>query len=220
MEGDRFDLEDLPAWFGGEVLAITEVDGQFFLTSSDFDKASDAQGVEAAAIRLLPIVNGMGRLQNQGFRDVGVDSVVETRGDGTNHWHVTAAAGVTFRAKVSASPEAPPDPHPTWQDRVASLAMSNTDVAEVLEIWASASRDGPSLYHVLEIIGSGTAKELTSSAEVRRFTGSVNRSDVFGKAARHRRPKGDPPRRTMTEREAIAFIEDLMDAWITSLLDP
>ena len=125
-------------------------------------------------------------------------------------------------------PGGQPNPHPTspWPNRFA-LAATHPDVAEVLDIMGSPQPLGfVELFKVHEIIVNSTKPKKihklgwATKSDDSAFTGSANRPDVSGRAARHARLPGLPPKRTMTLAEGRSYVSDLATIWLDSLASP
>jgi hypothetical protein len=100
--GERFDLEDLPAWFAEPELKIIEEEGMFWLASSDFDALQTPEQVKSDAEQKLEAVAGAARLFQPNIRPPQLVAVVRKHDDGRKEGFVDFAASIHARSKVSA----------------------------------------------------------------------------------------------------------------------
>jgi hypothetical protein len=229
LEGHRFDLEDLAQLLtAGDVRVVHDADADaYYLSATEIDNPSDGATFYDAANRLLPHINGIGRVNRADFRTVALSGRYSTpAGDS----HVVAALGSEIRLRAHAAavitgPDGQPKPDPPspWPVRLA-LAEQNQDVREVLEILGHSERLGwHDLFKVHERIqesinGSIPKRGWASKADDAAFSASANRRDVSGKEARHARTeKGPPPKRTMTIEDGRQYISTIVAKWLDYL---
>jgi hypothetical protein len=235
LRGDSFDLSILAELFPSpNDPAVGVDDGGYYLTSAALgdDLVTDGGAMHAAAASLLRQVNGAARLMSGSFR------TVELAGhftDGSGRQHAVALAGCA-EARAHVSAVVGPSPVPPAAPGYVQLADKHPEVREVLEI---LGKPGPTLdwfdlYKVYEIVGDHVASGpdpakrqsrqnalintgWVSKEDLSAFTGSADRPDVSGDAARHARMPGDPPKRTMSIEDARLMIAVLVRRWLESL---
>jgi hypothetical protein len=107
LQGHKFDLEDLPLWFGDAECVIEQQDDSHYLTSSGFDSLTDAGEVWRAGNRLLDIVNSLGMLDDSSLHTVEAVCVVQEDDAGQRHHFVFGAgsfvAGLSYEPIASSS---------------------------------------------------------------------------------------------------------------------
>lgn len=222
LQGEAFDLEELPHFFTAPELRVVETGDRIFaLESVTLDGIDSAEEADREARRLLPRINGAARLRMRRYHNVTAGPLVELEEDGTVRRHVMVhAASAELRMKSGtvtlvvdgAEPE-PPVSGSEESDRWLAAADSERDVADVLAIWSENPRDWKDLYDVLEIIlGSGAnivGNRWASRNALSRFTNTAQN-------ARHARRRGHPPKNPMPLPEADAFIREILLAWLTT----
>jgi hypothetical protein len=228
LDGEAFDLEDLPRMFSAPSLRVI-VDGDaYFLEAAAFDEQAEPGAVFAEAERRLPTINGAAQLVHPNHRNVTLSGQVVEPGapDRPPQNHVFARpVTLTARSKVGIGTvlvegSEPPPPGSARTDRWARLASTDTDAAEALTIW-SKHHDWVNLYKVYEIVGKKKVIDAgwATEAEVSAFTGSANHQNASGDDARHSRLPGDSPTRLISLAEADAFVAHLLISWLAEMLD-
>jgi hypothetical protein len=248
LEGHQFDLDSLARHFStGDPRVVVNEEGSF-LESADFEGLIDDVGrlVEIAGMHLARL-NGYAVIQDSGFEKVGLQHRFIREDETGKHVHV--ALGATLRARAHVTAEAvvvladtaearataydagttdstSGEPVPPDSVKYLSLAASNRDVAELLELLGGSDRlMWVELYKAYEIIrgalGNGqgglVAAGWTSKRDLGRFTGSANHPGASGSDARHARQSGGPPADVMTLGEAQQYIRQLAQQWLQSL---
>jgi len=205
-------------------------DDSYYLTSPDIDSAPQGSTFYNVAASRLTYVNGLGRVNNPGFRPVALTGKYT---DGESQHNVIGALSSEVRLRghvagvVTTGPNGQPKPDSPspWPNRLA-LAETNADVAKVLQIMGSGERlDWVALWKVYEKVAEavGSEQEIrqkgwATDAEQRAFRVSANLPRVSGDAARHAVDKGtDYPKRTMTIEEGQSFISELVTKWLKTL---
>lgn len=247
LKGEAFDLEDLVELISSPDLRVVKAGADFFLESATFERLDRSVDVlEKAQQRIVPRLNGAGKLKRRGFRDVDVvGHLIESTAGGGEMKELVLRGSITPRGKVThvvvqpatlelrARVLAPTivvdgqamsaEPGTLETDRWLELAERDPDVAEVLEIFGSGPHDWMNLYRVLEIIGgrenivdSGWA----SGKEIVRFTRTANHPRAAGPNARHARSNVEPPPRPVTPEEGVEFVRRIAVGWLGSLVSP
>jgi hypothetical protein len=230
LNGELFDLEDLPRMFSAPGLRVIVEGDAYFLEAAAFDREADQGAVFAEAERLLPTINGAARLVHPNHRNVSLSGQVVEPGapdEPTNNHMFVKAGTVTARAKVFiptilVEGAEPPPPGSAVTDRWARLASADAGAAKALTFW-SKPHDWVNLYKVYEIVGKKKAivdAGWATEAEVSAFTGSANHQKASGDDARHSRLPGDRPKRVITLAEADAFVAHLLTSWLAAMPDP
>lgn len=156
LTGHEFDLEDLSATWSGSIRVLKE-DGRFLLEADEFENLGDAMEVRFAAEKLMTGVNGAMRLGDPSRKNAHIGHVHEITSEGGRTTHVILVGSIEARSRVSAAVTViggDPAPAPAKPPAVAwaELGSRDTDVAEVMDIWANREHDWVNLYKVYEII--------------------------------------------------------------------
>jgi hypothetical protein len=231
LEGHDFDLQDLAQLFAtGDVRVVHDADqSAYYLTAPEIDNPPDGTTYYEAAQRLLPHINGMGRVNKADFRPVQLTGTYTTP---TGQDAVVVAAAMEGRARmdVGATVIGPdghpkPDPPSPWPARLA-LAGTNPEVAKVLTLMGGGEKlDWYSLFKVYELVDNAIGGEeqmrqngWATSTQQRAFRASANLEKVSGDAARHAVDPGtDHPKKTMTIEQGRSFISELVREWFQTL---
>jgi hypothetical protein len=231
LEGDKADLEALTVMLSSGDVRVVYDDAKdaYYLTAPTIDDPEQPGRFDSPATALIGRVNGLARSRSARYRPVKLTTHY-TDADGKDRQIVSATFAVTLRPLIGflvggGDGVAIADPPSPWPARL-TLADSNTDVAEVLEIMGRAELLGwVELYKVHEIVREptkptkipdlGWTDKTTDSA----FTGSANLPGVSGSDARHARMEG-APKHTMTIEQGRAYISDLVTKWLDHLASP
>jgi hypothetical protein len=231
LEGHQFDLEDLAQLLAtGDVRVVHDADEDgYYLTAPEIDNPPQGATFYEVAQRLLPHINGIGRVNRADFRPV---QLTGKYGTPTGQHAVIAAASAEIRlrthvAGVVTGPDGQPKPDPPspWPARLA-LAETNPEVAKVLIIMGGGEKlDWYSLFKVYELIEKAIGGEQqmrqngwATSTQQRAFRASANLEKVSGAAARHAVDNGTGhPKETMTIEQGRSFISELVRNWLQTL---
>ena len=230
LEGDAIDLLTLTQLFcESDVRVLHDADEDaYYLTAPEIDNPPDGTSFYDAAGRIMQLVNGMGCVGSANFRPVRLNGKYGTPDGG--HHAVVAAVNLEVRIGLHASgvvngPDGQPMPDPPspWPARFA-LADTNELVARALRFMSFEPLGWVELRKVHEIICRDIEpKKLdrlgwTTKARDRAFTGSADRYDVSGDAARHAVDRhAEPPQHTMTFDEGRDYIRALVTQWLDSM---
>lgn len=227
LDGHPYDLEELAELLPtGDTRVVKEGD-DYYLASLRIDNRPEDVPFYAVASSVLQQVNGLARAMRDGFRPVRLTGRY-TEGD---QRHVVVSADVAegrsrayAPAIVTGRPGEPPRKAPPVGPMLLTVAGSNYDVAEVLDIMGRVEAPNWSdLYKVYEIIEhTGTLSSAMNAAAVSEnrmslFRRTANHEKASGPDARHSRSKQDPPKNPMTIEEARRLISALIQTWVESL---
>jgi len=227
LSGDKYDLEDLPAWFPTSEARVIEASDGYYLESSLFEFVEDSSEVHRLAEGLREHILGAARLMRPDFQSLGVGAVIRQYEDGRRDAFVMGSATLTLQsAKLKATGTVGSGnttsqlPRPTqW----ISLATRDVKVAQALRLWGTGPIDWVNLYRVFEVIegdigGAIYRNKWTTHTEAVRFTRTANSVAVLGDAARHAKPNVLAPAKPMSLGEARNFVRHLLEQWIDSKL--
>jgi hypothetical protein len=241
--GRACDLEDLVELITSPDLRVVEEGADFFLESVTFDRIDGSVDVLEEAQRLLPRLNGAGKLKRHGFRDVDVDGhLIEFPTGGGDRKELLLGGSTEPRGSVTHGVIQPatlelrlriptptivvdgqsqiPDPGTLETDLWLKLAERDPDVARALSTFGSRPHDWVNLYRIFEII-EGRAdivgSEWASRNETERFSRTANHPDAAGPDARHARSSVQPPPQPMMPEEGVELIRRILLGWLGSL---
>ena len=224
ITGDKFDLEDLPDWFSRPDLHVVAESDGYYLRSSRFASAQDANEVRKLAQELTERMVGAAKLFCPNFQNIELGAIIDHEEDDRKHVHVFVSGTFTLRSKIKATvsigskASEPQIPKPSlW----ASIAATEDRVAHALRLWGKGPHDWINLYKVLEIIESDVGHTVhqsgwISKAEVTRFTQTANSAEAIGDAARHAKKHVPAPPKPVTIQEARQLLKGLLERWIES----
>ncbi len=227
LGGHDFDLSDLPWYFpaGRDPEVEKDADG-YWLASSTFNDLPEAVEVDAAARRIVRLINGAAKAVDRKFQPVELTG--RYRDERRSHVVIT---GLTAHARSKVGrvtlDGGMASPQPAGPADFLRLARHNADVADALRVLASPEIDSPDLgwlmlYKLLEIVRhdvGGTKpivdKGWATSNQMKAFKTSANYPGVSGGAARHARDDGRLPKRTMTLDEGRGLMRTVVQQWLT-----
>ena len=222
LEGEAFDLEDLPALtLGCTIEVLMDEDGTYFLRSPELRTELGSEEIRGRAAALVRSVNGVGRLRRPDHRPVRPHALAYAHESGERQVFSWESAEMRFKGSVVSMKVTHRDGTDEYLDvdvepATAWLKASrDPDVTEVLGLLSTFPLDWMSLFKIFEIIRpEALAAGWCSKAESSSFRAGANRPEVSGESARHARMGGDPPARWMTLEEGRAFIVELVRLWL------
>lgn len=222
LEGEQFDLEDLPRLLTGDDAQVIQDGDVYYLEAAEFEGVDDSGAVHAKALELVQLVNGVGKLHSSSFHDVAVARVVELAEDGTvisKNVFVSVGAAIG-RSKVSAvavlvGDEQPEEPAPGSResDEWMRAALAMREKQRALALWGGP-HDPLNLWKVWEIMRDHSGLAIDSD-DRRRFKPALNERTIAGEDARHEKPWHKVEPDTMMRAEAEAFLGDLLKRWLS-----
>lgn len=227
LSGQTLDLEVLrlvrsSSW------AVEKADGNYYLTSRDFESFTEAADALNAASDLLPLINGAAMALMNGFERVSLDNQVTRRSEGGTE----STAIVVRRSRMRIRSSAPtvlisgvPVQKPEYEDMkpTLSLAANNHFVERALALYGSIEHTWRNLFMVLDVIeeSCGGERELLAkpwaSAKLKRFKATANNWCALGAESRHGIAGWKKPERPMSLDEAQELIRHTLQGWIRSL---
>jgi len=228
LEGEKFDLEDLPSLLCSPEHTVIEEDGLYYLESSDFDSLGSADEVREHAIAIIKMLNGAMKLHTPSFRGVYAGGVTMLEEDGRRHHYLYLESSIKLRSKVSANLTVTKSngtrqiaPLPSKVESWIGLAETDKAVAEALHFFREDT--WISLYKVYEIISDdlGGQQAITKNGwatkqRLSRFTQTAQSKTALGDLARHAANKFKPPSQPMTIQEAGSLLRGVILSWLSS----
>lgn len=218
LDGQLFDLEELPKWFpSGDVFAVRERE-HVYLTGPAFETLRDASEVLKFAQQALDELSAVIRLLVPNYENPSIPTnIIREEDDGFRRkHHVLKAETGRIRTKGAATLSADGTFGTTRAQTLLNASRCSTHLARALALW---NRDAtwPQLYVALEEVekelgAKCDAAGLCSAGERSRFTRTANSAEGAGRDARHASGTFSPPQNPMTLRHARDFIGTILEA--------
>jgi hypothetical protein len=221
LTGHRFDLEDLSKWLTDPAFEVVAEDGHFFLEANEFEALSGAAAVHDAAVRRLPLINGIGKLKSSSFQDVATGPIRERQSGAIHHHVVVKPATAVLRSRVDAvvirgGEELPEAPAPGSQDSDAwvRIAASDPNRQRALTLWGG-EHDPTTMWKVWELVRKSGVP--IDPNQRRRFRPALNDRAIAGEEARHDVSVHYPVESdSMSLKEAESFLGGLLAEWFNA----
>lgn len=231
LKGHVADLEAIQGLFDSPELRVVEADGEYHMKGSVLDQFTTDDDVYSFATTILPSLNGAARLSDSGYRNIELTGVVTLReaANATPRRFIRASAvskcRVTDKAVGVVDGGGEISRYPTEAENWLSKVETKPEIATALHLFAHAN-DWGGFYLVLDYIQQDVGGEKVlpqqtwitwgEAGEIKRFTGTANNFRTLGIAARHAKPKWEPPANPMTLDEAKALVQRIMIKWLRS----
>ena len=220
IDGDRFDIEELPFWFpSGEVYAIEE-SSSVFLVGSRFGQLADASKVQEAAAKAVEDFYSVIYLIDSGIHRPSVGTVFREHDDGTRHGYAFLSATISARSKARASLTSAGNAKSeenrlTQAQELLAASQHSRHLQVALSLISIPNATWPHFYRCLEEIESSLGAKvsetgLCSAGDRSRFTRTANTPEASGADARHGLGKFDPPQNPMSPAEGLSFVRQML----------
>ncbi|HEY8034028.1 MAG TPA: hypothetical protein VIF37_00375 [Methylobacter sp.] len=208
-------------------------DGEFLYESIAFATCSTSEEVLAVANEELSVLSGVLKLARDSFEPLRTGAVYRLNPAGGRDVFVRITETLQLRCEVEEitltvtdnqgnvviSPSPPPR-----AVLIAALAATDIAVAKAMRLLSAAdSKSWVGLYRLYEVIeadiGGGHALKKCgwgSARDLKRFKHSANSVTVAGDAARHGKELEVPPTHPMSEGEAVAYVNYVLQAWLAA----
>lgn len=229
LVGDSADLRMLADALREPSFSISQEDGEFVLTSSEFASITSADEVRARANELVTSLSGLARLMLRSHGPISVgELIVDPKG--RRHFELQAETGA-YRVegypasltiqRTDGTLETDTPLHPVRE--CVFVAGNDPAVTKALRLrngddltWGDLYR----LYEVVEADVGGLSKiaELgwTRQTQVKRFKRTANSEATAGDEARHGSETSQPPQDPMKLPEARELVDRLLKHWLRS----
>lgn len=223
LTGEEFELETVTRLFNMPKLCIKKEGRDYFLHSEDFLTLSNAHDVYKCTQKMLPFINGAVRLHSVGFKQVGIDVIVQLNEDGTRSSQGFLSATIEVRCSVELNTRTSPT-QPTSVEEWVALANTDEKAAKALRLLGTREQSWAELYKVYEIVHSDAGNKIFENGWVTRkkiklFTHTANSAGAIGDDARHAKEDSAPPSNTMLVSEAQTLIRRLVMRWLRSKVE-
>ncbi|MGH7825511.1 MAG: hypothetical protein ACREQ7_10115 [Candidatus Binatia bacterium] len=223
--GHRFDLEDLPLWFAGQDVHVTQRDNGFVLVIPPKIVGDNYQPVRAFAEEQLELLNGIGRLLNPSFRSVSLsDQLYGIDASATVRHTVVAVGPAEMRVKAGSvrvviGGKVQPDPAEAAASPLLVAASRFPRARDALIMVGRPHLTWSELYLLFELVEAEVGSQMfdrgwISRADAELFRRSANSYSVLRSDGRHGKDRGDPPTQPMAHGTALTLIRTLVLAWL------
>jgi hypothetical protein len=227
VTGPEVELRDLALQLKRGSVMFFQKDGKWFMRSASLDNVSEAIRATLAARVLLDQVHGLQKLDHLESEGVRVDHCFQVQDDGNR---VPIAAELRARSDGRGSGMIIMGYSPTIFEQRLDTTVANEELLEALTDFADAL-DFPRMRRIYEttavaVIGRKKSKPeeyhrtlaslgWAELAQLERFWNTAN-SPQNGRGA-HSKLRYRPERDAMSEREAAAFLQSLLQKWIDGI---
>lgn len=227
LEGDIFDLEDLPRWLVGFDPTVERFGDEYALVGPKLDALDAAGEVRRAATEAVNLINGLGRLLWSEFQPISVGRIVQFEPDGKRNTFVhLQAATIKARSKlhavvISAGGTQPHAPKTGALAELIDRLQANTRAQRLVEILSHAELTWSDLYKAVEVVQEAVGSLIheqgwASKKEIKLLKRTAQCYDLLGREARHAKSI-PPPRKPMSFGQAKALVLRVAERWLRSL---
>ncbi|WP_428506892.1 hypothetical protein [Roseateles sp.] len=214
ITGDKFHLEDLPAYFpDGDMYVVLEGE-RYYIVGSALEVTADHAEVRALALARLEIFAAAMKLIFGHYKTPALAGTYREHPDGRRDAFASGVvAELTIVSKIRANLDGVAGP--TQAQMLATASMKNRALTTAMILWADEARTWPRLYRILDEVEEGLGNtvsnlDLCSDNQRERFMRSANSPSVAGLDARHSAGNKIPPAKPMTLVEATKFMQGVM----------
>ncbi len=233
LNGDKWDLNELPKELYSSECSVVEEHGSYYLKSSDFNCLKQPGEVLQAATLLMEHANGVAKLRLSGFHNVAVSHrVIGIDDEGERQLFVLVTDSWEFRDKITvthgdtkADGSVKPPKESTQAKSYIELVKRDKNVADALRFFTDVN--WVNLYKVWEIVADdlGNQRKIyknnwATKGDLNRFTQTAQSRHELGDQARHAHSKFLPPADPMLLTEAESLMRIILRKWVDQKLLP
>jgi len=237
IRGDEADLEHLARFFSSGPLTVFSAEPNGYLLHSEvFGTCRSSAEVHAVAVELLAMLSGLLQLGRRSLTAITGGAVFWRRADGIRDafLHVQSMGNlVRFGEHEMIATDSDgqviqgQNTVPRTR-KIADLALIEPVIATAMRLWAAPdSRTWTGLFRITELVESDmdgwqplVEKGWISKTRRERFRRTANHPLAAGDASRHGCEDSSPPANPMDLVEAQAYVEELVQAWVSEKLSP
>ena len=226
MQGEKFDLEDLPLWFTGcEVAVIRSNDAHSLTIPADIFERDEPESVRPYAVKVLEQLNAIGHLLNPSFRPVTLsDKLFGLDAGGRIVSTSIQVSGAEMRVKaghlgMSVNGVPQPDPREGLAKPLMRAVRHSPRAQDALAILSRPNLTWSELYLLFELVEGDVGSRMFELAWLERtqakiFTRTANSYSVLRSAGRHGKETHVPPKKPMPYNVAVGLLRQLVLAWL------
>ncbi|PWB82037.1 MAG: hypothetical protein C3F08_00735 [Candidatus Methylomirabilota bacterium] len=202
------------------------LESRIYLSPSLFTGLEDTQAVRQRADQTVQTLNGLATTTWANAEPVRASGLSRCQCGGGRHRFLQGNVSAHFRMRgnltvVTTGCETPESIKPLSQ-RAADIAQINPSVAKVLRMMGRRPLDMATLYNVVEAIQGACDSPIhklgwASKTQLARFKHSASSEALFGDDARHGFQSSKPPKKPMSQKEAVDLVRHIVGQWLTNL---
>lgn len=235
IQGWASDLEHLALHFTTRPFRVytDERDGGFMYESDSFEACRTSEEVLKRANEELCVLSGVLRMTRDSPEPLHTGAVYRRNSSGgrdiflhvQDALHIHADFGEVTLTVTDAEGNVITRPAPPPRTvAIAQLAVIDTSVAKAMRLLAEPDhKSWVGMYRIHEVIEADIGSEHAlkkrgwgSSQDLKRFKHSANSVTVAGDSARHGKEVEQPPRHPMSIDEAAAYLNYVLQSWLSS----
>jgi hypothetical protein len=235
IQGWASDLEHLALHTASKSRRIVrdEKNSNFLYESNSFDACMESVEVLKIANEELSVLSGVLKLTRNSHEVLKTSAVYKKNATGGKDVFVHLHESLQIHVEIGEVTVTITDPdgrittRPSPQPRtitIAELAIVDPAVAKTLRLVADPNfKSWVNLYRIHEVIDKDVGGENAlknkgwgSESDLKRFKHSANSVSVAGDLARHGKEDSLPPKNPMSIDEAAAYLNYVLESWITS----
>lgn len=226
LKGHAFDLEDLPLYLDASPVSVVRRGTDYFLYLSTDVAGPTHERVSDLALDYVGLINGAASVLMAAYRPVELDggAFYGIDAEGQIAHTVVSVGTAELRCKaghvgVLISGVAQPDPRKGSMGQLLREAAMHPAKADALTIVGRPMPNWSELYLVFELVEANEGSRMYAESWITRseanlFSRTANSYTALGRAGRHGKDRGDPPRVPMQQREAITLMRSLVAKWV------
>jgi hypothetical protein len=233
--GAQSDLEHLARHFTSAQMNVfrEERDDSYLFHSDDFDACNTSEKVLAIADDHFSSLSGILKFVRASHEPILAGGVYKRHADGRRDVFVHTRECFQSRTEFGEITVTVTDAHgnqiqqttlPPRTVTISVLATEDATVKKAMRLFAASDvKTWVGLYRLHEVIegdvgGEHALKEKnwSSKHELSRFKHSANSVNAAGDAARHGKENAQPPSNPMSIKDAFAYVNSVLNAWLVS----
>lgn len=232
IQGNLSDLEHLARHCTFDYASVfrDEQNDSYLYYSKAFDVCETSEKVLVTADDELAVLSGVLKFVRDSHEPVLTGAVHKSQEDGRRDVFVHIRETLQLRAEIGEVTVTVTDAEgnlvqqltpPPRTVTISELAIQDAAVTKAMRLFAAPDvKTWVGLYRLHEVIEADVGSERLlvwgSKNDLKRFKHSANSIEVAGDAARHGKENTQPPSNPMTIEEAIAYVNYVLHAWLTS----
>ncbi len=226
LKGHEFDFEDLPIYLQGSPVSVVKRGPSYFLRLSAEVTGPSHEHVTAIAEEYVALVNGLSAVLLQGVRPCELEGGAYFGIDSADNVAHTVVPVGTAEARCKAghltilvNGVAQPDSRLGTMTGLLRAAIASPPKADALAIVGRTLPSWSELYLVFELVEANVGRRMyeerwISRADAKVFGQTANSYTALGRAGRHGKDRGNPPKAPMAQPEALKLMRALVGKWL------
>ena len=229
LDGDEFELEELPKNFNTSDLTVIKEDGLYYLISDDFNSENDQSIILNKADEMVKEINATFKLINPSYNLVKIGHVIEQSENGGKIFTVTLNESISIRDKVAISitdiDGVAKEYFPYLKgSEIVEAASKDNNIKTALSIISENGLTWDVLYKIIELAQIDNSDIMLEEGWITKtqktlLKRTANSPDALGEQSRHMAQRVDPPDNPMSIDEATKLVKSLLKHWIQNVND-